>query len=796
MKRAFSESRFVRTATAWTVLASHLCSVTVFAATVKPAAGASALTKIYGKVPGEYVGQKSAYATAEITIKGREITAVEAIRATDIPTKAGKGEIVLKDSDVLYPGLFNLHNHTKQNVLGVWGDAHGQFQNRFEWRGWSKYSNAVSANMNPWIGLGAAVSCAAFRYSELQAMALGTTYLQGPSSCVKGFAINRVEDADSFLNRQKLSAVAAPTDLIYPNEMVFVWKHVRPAMMKAAGVKTFDALLDKLEKEPDSKVFSYEAGLQDVIQARCPGLVKKYPVLADKDPYVAMDSTEAVKVLGVSSNFDTKKGLCEASGTDEASIADDAKMRRYVYFIHPSIAGKKNAVKDPKKFSSIIAHLAEGRRLDPYNQLEFSLLRLLGLDRANVNLIHGVGVDAEGFKHMAKRGMGLIWSPFSNHLLYKETVDVAAAVKAGVNIALGSDWTPTGSRSTLEEVKMARKYLQMAGNRSIFGSEAKMDEALYRMMTSNAAKMVNHEGEAGTIAAGAAASLIVASITDKSDPYKNLVLETDESKINLVIVDGKPVYGNLSYIEETEANGITPKPAGGEYEDLGLYFADLNSVNPKAIWDDHKEMNARMKAIVAAGSGDEDDQDDDEASAAKEADKPSAVSKEEKEKYLFDAAKLVEKTTKKVASEKQPEDSKCSFTVADRKAAGERKVFVPTDSMSANAPVAAFHKATGMSLDTIHDIVILLQGSLMTHSRNAYPEATPYKAAQFQPVYSCQDAAYLKRIGGDGKDADKLFATYIAKEIEGEKRVRSKELGASPDPENKAKAYGLEFEIR
>ena len=803
--------------TAITVIATHIGSMSAFAASATSrASGEAGLQTLYGNVPGEYVGKPgTAYVPAQITVKGRAIEAVEAI--DQLPAKAGPGELVLSATDVIYPGLFNLHNHTKQNVLGAWGDAKGQFQNRFEWRGWGAYKNAVSANMNPWIGLGPAISCAAFRYSELQAMALGTTYLQGPSSCVKNFGINRVEDSDSFLNTA-VAPVAAPTDLIYPEEMVFVWRNVVPAMMVKAGIlsrgskkftaKQVDELLDKLDgPEAEIKKFGYEAGLQQVIKDRCPRLVAKFTVLGSSDPVEAVGSSEAVKVLKVSSNLDTKApGLCDPSGDDAASVADDAKMRRYIYFIHPSIAGKKAGFTDKKKpFSAIIAHLAEGRREDTYNKLEFTLLRVLGMDRKNVNLIHGVGVDKDGFKHMAKKGMGLIWSPFSNHLLYKETADIDAAVKAGVNIALGSDWTPTGSRSTLEEVKMARAYLQLPENKSIFGTEAKMDKALYAMMTSNAAKMLGHEGEAGTIAPKAAASLIAVSIVDKKDPYKNLVAHADESKVNLVIVDGKPVYGNLSYIQASAAANITATPEGGKYEDLGIYFEDLNKIDPKGIWDDHPEMKPIMKAIVEGGtSEDADDQDDDEAAEAKEKDNPAKVSAADKLAYLLKAAKLVEKTVKKVANEKQPEGSRCTFEIASNGngAKGERKVVVPAHSLEKNA-LKDFYDATGMDLDTVHDIVILLQGALMTHSKNAFPEATKSKANQFQPVYSCQDVDYLNRIGGDGKDATKLFGKYLDNEVVGQTDLKSREAlrtksnGASTDPESKAKKYlGEDYEYK
>jgi cytosine/adenosine deaminase-related metal-dependent hydrolase len=745
---------------------------------------------LYGYVPGEYVGKdRNTLVKAAVSIAGSVIVEVK-----ETATPPASAFILKRDAasdyDVIYPGLFNLHNHTKQNVLSVWKDAKGQFQNRFEWRGWGNYKDAVSGNMNPWIGLGAPITCASFRYSELQAMALGTTYLQGPSSCVSNFAINRIEDSNSFLNYEKLPSVQAPTDLIYPNEMTFVWKEIVPIMMEKSGAKSFDDLLDRLKNESKAKDFSYEVGLQTVIKNYCPDLVKKFPILGNSDAVQAVSGKDAIAVLKISKNLDQN---CRK----DLEPSQWNKMRRYTYFIHPSIAGKKNLLSG--KYSAIVAHLAEGRRLDPYNRMEFKLLRLLGLDKARVNLIHGVGVDEAGFRHMAERQMGLVWSPFSNHLLYNETVDIETAVKVSrgkLLIGLGSDWTPTGSRGTLEEAKMARRYLIQNRIDGIFSDEngrsISVDEAIYKMITSNPAKMLGHEGEAGTIAPKAAASLIVTSKLD-ANPYTNLVYYTDENQINLVIVDGKPVYGNLGYILQTEQEGITPGPVSGEYEDLGIYFPLINKMDPSSI-----RVNERfMKKLLSAADSD-DDQDDTESletklndEAASGSPRDGKITAKDKLDYLFEVGKAVSSTKRREAEIGLPEGSSCRFS------GNERKVFVPVDSKVQNKLVE-FAK-TGLDLDKVRDIVLLLQGGMMTHSRNKWPSATPSakKAAaqMFSPVYSCQDRPYLDRIGGSGFDATKLFSRYLEEEVIEQKRNRSthRKNGGSETPRRMAESYGLTY---
>lgn len=41
----------------------------------------------------------------------------------------------------------NLHSHMQYHVLGLWRDAKGQFNNRFEWRKDLDYRNYVSHQM-------------------------------------------------------------------------------------------------------------------------------------------------------------------------------------------------------------------------------------------------------------------------------------------------------------------------------------------------------------------------------------------------------------------------------------------------------------------------------------------------------------------------------------------------------------------------------------------------------------------------------------------------------------------------
>ncbi|MBT6325362.1 MAG: hypothetical protein HOJ35_05295, partial [Bdellovibrionales bacterium] len=192
-------------------------------------------TVLIGKVPGRYLPGKlktSSY-LSKVIIENeiiQAVTTISQIEADNLTSDLNTIVIHLKSKngkyDIIYPGLFDLHNHTKQNNLPLWDFAKGQFGNRFEWRKLPKYKTSVSNNMNPWISsYGSVVSCAAFRWSELQAMVLGTTFLQGPSTCVKNFGIHHIESGDGLLYEEidqnnrpviKKLKISAPTDIIIP----------------------------------------------------------------------------------------------------------------------------------------------------------------------------------------------------------------------------------------------------------------------------------------------------------------------------------------------------------------------------------------------------------------------------------------------------------------------------------------------------------------------------------------------------------------------------------------------------
>ena len=208
-------------------------------------------------------------------------------------------------------------------------------------------------------------------------------------------------------------------------------------------------------------------------------------------------------------------------------------------------------------------HIAEG--VDERSRAEFDTLVNNDLLVGELVLIHGVALTSTEFEQMAAAGTSLVWSPLSNLLLYGQTADVAAAKAAGVHITLAPDWSPSGSKSPLHELKVADLWDdEMLGN--IF-----TDYELVEMVTSGAARATNWHNDVGTLTPGTAADLVVLD-NIHADPYRNLINAIDPD-VRLSIVGGLPLYGDTDLM--TALNGEDHEPAGRFGKSLDITFTSV-----------------------------------------------------------------------------------------------------------------------------------------------------------------------------------------------------------------------------
>jgi cytosine/adenosine deaminase-related metal-dependent hydrolase len=158
--------------------------------------------------------------------------------------------------------------------------------------------------------------------------------------------------------------------------------------------------------------------------------------------------------------------------------------------------------------------------------------------------IHSLALKPEDWKIMARHEGAMIWSPLSNLMLYGETVDIRVPKAAGVRIALGADWSPSGSKNLLGEIKVAHLVSQELGQ--VF----ELHE-IVAMATRNAAEILGWDAELGSLEPGKRADLMVVN-GQQGDPYERL-LQAKESSITLVVIDGVRRFGSKRLMEPSMA---------------------------------------------------------------------------------------------------------------------------------------------------------------------------------------------------------------------------------------------------
>ncbi|RMF35566.1 MAG: amidohydrolase, partial [Chloroflexi bacterium] len=179
-----------------------------------------------------------------------------------------------------------------------------------------------------------------------------------------------------------------------------------------------------------------------------------------------------------------------------------------------------------------IIHLAEGT--DAVARGELARLAALGCLGPNTVIVHGVALTEADIARMARCGAGLIWCPASNLFLFGQTAPIPR-LRGQVTVALGSDSRLSGSEDLLAELKVAHS-LGVAD-----------EEALFHMVTDEAARLLRIADEVGTIEPGKRADLLVLS-GDVEAPYRSLVAASHDD-IRLVLLAGRPVFCPATFQE-------------------------------------------------------------------------------------------------------------------------------------------------------------------------------------------------------------------------------------------------------
>ena len=219
-------------------------------------------------------------------------------------------------------------------------------------------------------------------------------------------------------------------------------------------------------------------------------------------------------------------------------------------------------LKDKKAF---VYHLSEGT--DPKLVGEYDKIRDEHCLAQGFAAIHCTALERPNYDEWAPKGGSIVWSPFSNLWLYRDTTDVLAARAAGVRICLGADWAPSGSKTLLGELKVADLW-----NRTHLDEQLSAQE-ICAMATRNPADAINWSDKIGRLKPGLHGDVLVTT-NRLDDPYRNLI-ESVERDVLLVAINGQPFYGTTKLMKAAGADHAEPIRVGRLRRSVQLVYPDV-----------------------------------------------------------------------------------------------------------------------------------------------------------------------------------------------------------------------------
>lgn len=231
-------------------------------------------------------------------------------------------------------------------------------------------------------------------------------------------------------------------------------------------------------------------------------------------------------------------------------------------------------------------HLAEGT--NEQARAQYGLLQANRLLADNLVGVHSLGLQSVDLDGLAAVKGAVVWSPFSNSILYGRTLRPDELLSSGARFGLGSDWTPSGSRNILMEMKVAKLTAEAV-------AAPLSAERLARSVTVDAMDIAGWGERLGQVAPGLYADLVVMD-RQTDDPYENLLRST-ERNVRLVIIAGHARHGDreLMLAVGISPDGLEAISVGGRDKALNLEhpssplnhisFADAKAALERAMAD-------------------------------------------------------------------------------------------------------------------------------------------------------------------------------------------------------------------
>ena len=183
--------------------------------------------------------------------------------------------------------------------------------------------------------------------------------------------------------------------------------------------------------------------------------------------------------------------------------------------------------------------------VEPAGRTGIRMLAEEGLLGPNVLAAHGVHVDADEIRLLAKHGVGVAHCPRSNAILGCGAAPLADFLAAGVRVGLGTDSpASTPSFDMFEEMRTA-VYMARAREQR---PDALSANAALELATLGAARALGLDDETGSLATGKRADLTVVSLAGSpflpwEEPTTAVVFGGSPDRVLLTVVAGEVRYG-------------------------------------------------------------------------------------------------------------------------------------------------------------------------------------------------------------------------------------------------------------
>lgn len=197
----------------------------------------------------------------------------------------------------------------------------------------------------------------------------------------------------------------------------------------------------------------------------------------------------------------------------------------------------------------IHTHLHETRAeiqqsIEQFGARPLDRLLALGILGPSTVCAHGVHLEQSELEVLATQGVHLAHCPCSNLKLSSGIAPVAAALRAGLNVGLGTDGAASNNRLDLwQEMRTAALLAKVADD----SAESIPAYTALEMATINGARALGLQDQIGSIETGKQADLIAVRLDDLNslpcyDPISHLVYVAGREQVTHTWVDGHLCY--------------------------------------------------------------------------------------------------------------------------------------------------------------------------------------------------------------------------------------------------------------